>query len=435
MRSAGGSIAYVLKSFPRLSETFIASEIFRLERRSVPLRLFVIKRSHEPFVHPVAQAIRAPRVHLPEADPISSAALVRWLCRHARGFARPLGRQVVRHPLRTARAAFTALQQAVRARKGRWGALRKTPLKEFLQAAALADAIAAARDVRHIHAHFCHSATTVAWLAAIMTGLPLSFTAHAKDVYCEDLNPAGLLLRKLRAARFVVTCTDANRRHLQALTSTPVHCVYHGLDVEFARLCGSQGPDRQFERRVRALAVGRSVAKKGLDVFIEACAILRDRGIPLEVVVVGETGDQDGALRALAADRGLSESISFTGPMTQADLFDQYRRATVFCMLSRVVENGDRDGIPNVMAEAMACGVPVVATAVSGIPELLAHDVNGLLVPPDNPLEAADAIEALHRDPGRAEVLSRNARTVIGQQFDGDASAHRLSVLLTEGVA
>ena len=430
-----GSIAYVLKSFPRLSETFIASEIYRLEQRGIPLRLFIIKRSDEPIVHPIVEAIRARRVHLPEAAPISSAALGAWLRRHARRFAGPLGRQSLRHPIRTLHAACIAVGQAVRARKGPWTSPRKTPLKEFLQATALADAITAAGDVRHIHAHFCHSATTVAWLAALMTGIPLSFTAHAKDVYCEDLNPAGLLIRKLAAARFVVACTEANRRYLQGLTPTPVHCLYHGLDVEFARLCGANAAPRRFDQRVRALAVGRLVAKKGLDVFIEACAILRDRGLPLEAAVVGESGDQEATLRALAAARGLDAHVQFTGPVTQAELFERYRHATVFCMLSRVLENGDRDGIPNVMAEAMACGVPVVATAVSGIPELLAHDINGLLVPPDDPAAAADAIESLHRDPGRAETLSRNARIVIGQRFNGDASAGALSRLLTAGGA
>ena len=435
MTESRGSIAYVLKSFPRLSETFIASEIYRLERLDMPLRLFVIKRSDEPFVHPVAGAVRSPRVHLPDTHPISSSALAAWLRRHARRFAAPLGRQMVRQPFRTLRAASTAFMHAVRARKGSWMSLRTSTLKEFLQAAALADAIATAGDVRHIHAHFCHSATTVAWLAAIMTGIPLSFTAHAKDVYCEELNPAGLLVRKLAAARFVVTCTDANRTYLQQLTATPVHCLYHGLDVEFARLCGATVRPRQFDRRIRALAVGRLVAKKGLDVFIEACAVLRDRGIGLEAVVVGESGDQEGALHALVAARGLHEVVRFTGPLTQAELFEQYGRATVFCMLSRVLENGDRDGIPNVLAEAMACGVPVVATAVSGIPELLDHDINGLLVAPDNAGEAADAMESLHRDTGRAERLSRNGRTIICHRFNGDASAQTLSRLLTTGAA
>src|SRR6185369_8312708 len=109
----------------------------------------------------------------------------------------------------------------------------------------------------------CHSATTIAWFASIITGLPLSFTAHAKDVYCADLNPAGLLERKLDAARFVVTCTDANRAYLQARTSTPVHCLYHGLDVEFTRLCAGLATRGRTGPAIRMLAVGRLVPKKG----------------------------------------------------------------------------------------------------------------------------------------------------------------------------
>jgi hypothetical protein len=124
MTESRGSIAYVLKSFPRLSETFIASEIYRLERLDVPLRLFIIKRSHEPFVHPVVEAIRSARVHLPDTQPISSSALAAWLRRHARRFAAPLGRQIARHPFRMLHAVRTALMHAVRARKGRWTLLR-----------------------------------------------------------------------------------------------------------------------------------------------------------------------------------------------------------------------------------------------------------------------------------------------------------------------
>lgn len=433
MRS--GSIAYVLKSFPRLSETFIASEIYRLEQRGVALRLFVIKRSAEPFSHPVVDAIRSPQTHLPHAESISGVPALVWLRRHYRRFAGALLRQARRHPLRFAHVAAIAARHAVRSRKARWGLPRKSPLKELLQAVAVADAIEAAGDVRRIHAHFCHSATTVAWWAAIITGLPLSFTAHAKDLYCAELNPAGLLTRKLAAARFVVTCTDANRTHLQAMTSTPVYCVYHGLDVGFALLARGEAAEPARHETLRALAVGRLVAKKGLDVFIEACAILHARGVPIAATIAGERGEQEPALRRLVERLGLQQVVTFTGPLPQRRLFEEYRRATVFCLPCRVVENGDRDGIPNVMAEAMACGLPVVTTAVSGIPELLSDGDSGLLVPPEDPVAIADAMELIYRDEALAARLSRRARARIAERFDGDAEASRLSRLLTAGVA
>jgi glycosyltransferase involved in cell wall biosynthesis len=432
---SSGSVAYVLKSFPRLSETFIASEIYRLEQEGLALRLFVIKRSHEALRHPVVDAIRSPRVHLPEAAPISGITAWRWLAQHAPVFARPLTRQIRRHPIRTARAAWHALAHAVRARTGRWAPPRKAPLKEFLQAAALADAIHAAGDVRHIHAHFCHSATTIAWLASMMTSLPLSFTAHAKDVYCSHLNPAGLLDRKLRAARFVVTCTEATRAYLQARTSTPVRCVYHGLDVEFARLCERPVARPRTGHAIRALAVGRLVHKKGFDIFIEACAILRARGVSIQARIVGESGEHETALRAMVAATERPDLVVFAGPMSRAQLFDEYHRADVFCLPCRILENGDRDGIPNVVAEAMACGLPVVTTDVSNVPELLQHGVNGIVVPPESPRAVADAIERLHADPALVDRISERARTRIRETFDGDVSVRALSALFQGGAA
>jgi glycosyltransferase involved in cell wall biosynthesis len=428
------TVAYVLKSFPRLSETFIASEIFRLEQLGLRLRLFVIKTSDERLQHPVVDAIRAPRVHLPQAAPVTGVPLWRWLAQHLPSFAPALARVVRRHPLRVARAAAMAVAQAVRARSTRWS-IKKSPIKEWLQAVALADAIAEAGDVRHVHAHFCHSATMVAWLAAIIEGLPLSFTAHAKDVYQSNLNPAGLLDRKLRAARFVVTCTETNQRHLQARTATPVYCLYHGLNVEFARLCAERPRPPIPSGGVRVLAVGRLVEKKGFDVLLDACAVLRQRGIPVEGTIVGEPGEHAAALEARAAWLGLAGCVTFAGPMSQADLFEQYARATVFCLPCRVLENGDRDGIPNVIAEAMACGLPVVTTSASGAPELMDNGVNGIVVPPEDALAVADAIEMLHRKPEMADSLACAARATIRMRFNGEVTALALSALLNEAVA
>lgn len=435
LAAGGGTIAYVLKSFPRLSETFIASEIYRLEREGTGLRLFIIKRSEEKVEHETVRAINAPRVHLPAAGPLSEVPAWRWLLMHLPRFGPPLLRQLRRRPWRVCRAAAVAAAEAVRGRCGSWAWPRKSTLKQFLQAAALADAITRAGDVRHLHAHFCHSATMVAWLAAIITGLPLSFTAHAKDIYRGDQNPGGLLDRKLAAARFVVTCTQANRDYLQARTPTPVHCLYHGLDVEFARLCGTRPERGPSTGSIRALAVGRLVPKKGFDVFVDACALLRDRGLSIEAAIVGEAGEHEPAVRARVTSRGLDAVFRFTGPLAQTALFDEYARASVFCLPCRVLADGDRDGIPNVLAEAMACGLPVVTTSVSAIPELLDHGVHGIIVPPDDAAAVADAIERLHAEPVLAERLASRARARIAECFDGDASARMLSHLFLRGAA
>jgi len=210
-------VAYVLKGFPRLSELFIASEIHRLEQVGLPLRLYVIKPPDEDVRHPLVDRIRAPRTYLPPTTSLTETTLARWLRANLAPFRPSLRRVARRRPLGLARAAGFALAQSVRARRTFWSPPRKLYTKELLLAVALADRLLDEPDVRHIHAHFAHGSTTVAWMASMITGLPFSFTGHAKDIYAPSLNPAGLLTRKLRAARFTVTCTEANRTHLHAL--------------------------------------------------------------------------------------------------------------------------------------------------------------------------------------------------------------------------
>lgn len=424
------AIAYVLKGFPRLSEIFIASEILRLEASGVPVRLLVLKADEEAVHHPVVGEIRAVPEHLTPVRSVSGTPFLRWLHVTVPAFLPALRRTVRKRPAGVLRAAAAALAQAFRARRGplSW---RKVYAKEFFQAISLADRLLEQPGVRHLHAHFCHGATTVTWLASIVTGTPFSFTAHAKDIYCESLNPAGLLARKMRAARMVVTCTDANRVHLEQLQAgTPVHCIYHGLNTDFTRLIEHHDASaRPNGNPLRILAVGRLVAKKGLDVLVDACAILTRRGVPLQLDIVGEAGDQASDLARRIAAHGLESAVTVRGVMTQPDLVQVYREASVFCLPCRVAADGDRDGIPNVLMEAMACGLPVVTTPVSGIPELLRDEVNGLFVPPEDAAATADALLRLHVNPRLAARLGNAARDDVRTRFCGDRTAIALARL------
>jgi glycosyltransferase involved in cell wall biosynthesis len=423
------SIAYVLKGYPRVSETFVASEIYRLEQAGVALRLLVIKRPDETRRHPVIDRIRALPEYLPPTTSLSETSVPRWLAANGRPFLRPLARVARRRPVGLARATGLAFAQAVRARRTFWSTPRALYLKELLQAVAVADRLLDDRDVRHLHAHFAHGATTVAWLAAAITGLPFSFTGHAKDIYAPSLNPAGLLSRKLRAARFAITCTEANRRHLQPLANgTPVHRVYHGLSADIDARPDSAAPAGC---PPRILGVGRLVRKKGFDVLVHAAALLPDT----EVSIVGEDGGEEASLRALIAELGLQGRVRLRGTMTQAEVRAEYGHATVFCLPCRVLEDGDRDGIPNVLVEAMACSVPVVTTGVSAIPELVEDGVNGILVPPDAPDALARAVLELDGDPDRAAALAAAGRATVCARFDGDALGRQLARLFEEQVA
>ena len=470
---ARDSVGYVLKGYPRISELFIASEIWRLEQLGLRMRLFVLKPADETEHHPVVDRIEATPSYLPETTSLSGVGVRQWLRENFGSFRPALGRVARRHPLRTLRAAAAAAGQAVRARDGLRP--RSIYLKEFLQAADVADRLLQAQDVRHLHAHFAHGTTTVTWLASMLTKLPFSFTGHAKDIYRESLNPAGLLRRKMRAASFVVTCTGANQEHLRRVEpAADVHLVYHGLNADFAALLPT-APDRldpapagataavqaepvhaepvQAERAwqraaaaagtatlaadpditpLRVVAVGRMVPKKGFDVLVEAVADLTARGVELELVVAGEDGPDAATIRRLVAER-CPDAVQFTGPLSQCELLALYRGADVFALACRVDADGDRDGIPNVMVEAMAAGLPVVSTAVSGIPELVRDGENGLLVPPEDPGALASALLRLATDGSLRQRLAAAGRETVAERFDGDVLARRMAGLFRGG--
>lgn len=425
-----GTVAYILKGYPRLSEIFITSEIYRLEQLGVKLQLAVIKHGDDAAPRGIFRKIKTRPNYLPQTSSLSETSLRSWLSLHFNDFLPALRSTFRQRPYGLVRAAFVAFAQAVRARRSFLSAPRKLYLKELLQAVWIARLLLETNDVRHIHAHFCHGATTVAWFVSIITGLPFSFTAHAKDIYCESLNPAGLLRRKMRAARFVVTCTDANREHLLRVEpGADVRCIYHGLNAEFADLLSDAATPPQKVGPLRALGVGRLVPKKGFDVLVEACAILKHRGFQFETIIVGENGEHTAELRQRIEAHGLGNDIRLIGPLAQAGLYAEYQHADIFCLPCRVLDNGDRDGLPNVLMEAMACGLPVITTPVSGIPEIIKDGHNGTLVPPDDAEALADAIERISTDRVLARNLGRAGRLTVFDRFDGNRTAVELAAL------
>ena len=424
--------------FPRVSETFIASELYRVEQAGIPVRLFVLKPVEERergLRHPVVDAIRAEPEYLPSTLPLT-APLHRWRPAHLRPFGPALRRVLHERPRGFGQAVRIALGQALRDRRTRLSGPRKVYLKELIQSVALADRLLDAPEVRHLHAHFAHGTTTVTWLAATIVGLPFSFTGHARDIYAKGLNPRGWLRRKLLAARFAVTCTEANRRHLFCIApEATVHLVYHGLGADFDRLLRAAAPGTPKRNgEVSVLGVGRLVAKKGFDVLVEACAVLNRRGVPFDARIIGQDDKHGGEIRRRIAALGLEHRIALPGPMGQDELLSEYRGATALCAPCRVLDE-DRDGIPNVIVEAMAAGAPVVATTVSGIPELVEDGANGLTVPVEDPEALADALLRLHRDPELAERLTRAARDTVRDRFDGERLGRRLAHLFQETLA
>ena len=427
------TVAYVMNGFPRLSETFISHEIHQLERLGLALRLYSVKDEREPMVHPVVGEIRAPLRYLTETSSLSGTTLVRWLAGNLGAFWRAHAQVAARHPLRWAGALASALQLAWRHRsrdeQGRMR-LRKVFVKEFLQAGAIAADLMRQGDVGHLHGHFCHGVATITWFASRMTGISYSFTAHAKDIYQADLNPGTLLERKMEGARFVATCTCANAQVLRARHPRPdeVHAIYHGLDTEwfapphriFHGLDDDwfKPPARQAGTPPLILSVGRFIEKKGFDQLIEACARLRDAGVAFACIIVGERGSAYESIRRLIAERHLGSKVILSDAMTQDKLRAVYARAHVFALPCQVMEDGDRDGFPNVLAESMAMGVPVVSTRISGIPELIDDGVHGLLVEPRDPTGLAEALKRVLQDSALHARLAQGGRQRMCERFD-----------------
>lgn len=391
------TLAVLVRIFPKLSETFILEEILGLERQGLRLRLYSLAPATDAFTHAAVRRVRAPLRTFPDGG---------WRVRLAG----------LRDQLRLAIGSPARFREAWRHAR-RVGRLAEFPRAVWLAARLKDDGIT------HLHAHFIAQPGDVAELAARLAGIPFSLSAHAKDIY---LSAPADLARKLRAATFTVTCTEANRQVLAAIApGAPIHRLYHGIDHGvFAPRDDHRPPVGR-----TLLSVGRLREKKGLDVLIEACARLRDRGLPVDCEIVGY-GEAHDALQARIQELRLTGSVRLLGKLAREQVIAAYRRAAVYVQPSRIAADGDRDGIPNVLLEAMAMCLPVVASRVSGIPELVQDARNGLLVPPDDPQALADALATLLADPARGAILGREARATVLRAFDNDRNLRLLCRLL-----
>jgi glycosyltransferase involved in cell wall biosynthesis len=401
-------IGYLLKRFPRLSETFILHEMLALERRGVDLHVYSLLDPEEPLVHADVARLQTKVEYLPAG----ARGAFRILYAHACVFLRAPGRYL--------RALANALARG-----------RRTALKHFVRAGWLADRLVRAR-VGHLHAHFAHGPTSVAHFAAMMTSLPFSFTAHAKDIYTS---PPELLAAKMRAARFVVTCTDYNARHLSGLAESEarrIHRIYHGIDLRKFRPDGAD--DAADARAATLLAVGRLVPKKGLEFLVDAVGLLRAEGRKIKLRIVG-SGPERADLEKRISGAGLTGAVELLGARPHEELPRLYREATACVLPCIITDDGDRDGIPNVLVEAMRMGVPVISTAISGIPELVRDGETGLLVPPRDAAALARAIARVLDDAGLRRRLIANAAARVSTEFDVDRNAERLRTLLLQGAA
>ena len=396
-------VGYVLKRFPRASETFIAQEILELERRGARVEIFALRENDAPAAHGWLEQIAAP-VH-PCHDVALSEAW-KWLhARSAEGGARQARCEAA------LRAAF-----AHPSRRGR---------HRLCEAVAVARA-AAGRGIEHLHAHFANEPTFVAMLASRLLAVPFSFTAHAKDIYAKGPGDA-LMADQVAAAAFVVTVCEANRRHFHELlgpAAAKVRTLFNGVDLDRLRPAGA--PRRAGGGELRLLCVARLVEKKGVDLLLRAIAQLRDRGRRVACTVIGE-GPERAAIERLRAELGLAELVDLPGCLPHEAVTAEMRAADLFVLPCRVAANGDRDALPTVLLEAMACGLACVSTPVGGVAEIIEHRRTGLIVPSENPWALTAAIDDLLAHPERRRGYGDAGRRRAEELFDRRRNVARLA--------
>jgi colanic acid/amylovoran biosynthesis glycosyltransferase len=376
--SAGGrlTVLYVVTRFPAVTETFVVNEWLALSER-FRMQLVALRRGREPAVHPETARVR---------------------------------------PL----AAFPALFAVLR------GALRFSVVEAAKEAVVFAKAAAiartAARDgVDRVHAHFASHPATAAWVVHRLTGIPFSFTAHANDLFVAPV----LLDRKLADARAVVAISEYNR-HLLLERAPParVELIHCGVDLE-------RRPRARRASGERIVCVASLLPKKGHLDLIDALALLAQRRPGVSLELVGE-GPERERIEARARERGVAANVTLRGALPSDGVREALGRASAFALPSVRLASGRMEGIPVALMEAMAAGVPVVSTRLSGIPELVRDGVTGLLVEPHDAPALAAALERLLADEDLAQSLATAARALVERSFSLQVEARRLGDLLAE---
>jgi glycosyltransferase involved in cell wall biosynthesis len=392
-------VAYFINYFPNLIETMIYREVEALRGLGYEVHTFSIRRPDDALIPADAHALAASTLY------ILPLAIPRLIVRHLRALAR--------HPLRYWQVSWEVLTGTHARLRDRF-----RTLCHFVEAVTVLPEIERLQ-IDHLHGHWAVGATTVAMVVSRFLDIPFTFTAHAYDIWREQL----LLPEKLSAAARTITCTGCNRQHLiDAHGGDPakIRVVYHGLDllrfVARPRVAGSDPV---------ILSVGRLVEQKGYDRLLRACAALAMEGERFQCRIVGD-GPLRGKLEALARELHLDDRVRFVGKMFHDELIEQYAAADLFALLCVPASDDDRDGIPNTLIEAMAMELPAVSTRFSGVPELVTDGETGLLVDTDDHDGAVAALRVLLRDSDLRHRMGVAGRRRVRDAFTIEASTAAL---------
>jgi colanic acid/amylovoran biosynthesis glycosyltransferase len=393
-------VAYVMSRFPKLSETFVLGEILAVEERGVEVELFPLLRERAEVVHPEAAAL----CERARFQPFLSLPILRSQLHFLR-----------RAPRRYVRTLWALL-------RGTWGSANYFVGALGIFPKVVHDArLMQADGIAHIHCHFSNHPAAAGFVIHRLTGIPYSFTAHGFDLHVDR----HMLCEKVGDAAFVVAVSDYNRRLILEECGEPararVAVVHCGVDTEFFRPRRNATPERPFS----ILCVGTLHEVKGQGYLVEACRLLAESGADVACTLVGDGPDRAALVEQIAAS-GLEASVTVAGRRTRAEIAELLGRAHVLVSPSVPTSEGKREGIPVVLMEAMASGVPVVASGISGIPELVEDGQTGLLVPPRDPSALAEALRRLQDERALCERLARAGRERVESEFDVRKNAGEL---------
>jgi colanic acid/amylovoran biosynthesis glycosyltransferase len=401
------SVAYIMSRFPHLPETFIVREMTAIEAQGIAVSLYPLIRQKQPVVHAEAQRWLPRARHLPFVSPSLLAATMQ---------------QAVQHPLRTGKLWGQTLWEN-----------RTSPNFLVRAMALLPKAFYAAHlmqreGIAHIHAHYATHPALVAWLIHHLTGISYSITVHAHDIFVRT----AMLATKLRDAAFIVAISKYNRSHLEQVAGPWVREKTHIIHCGIAPETYSPHPDRpppqeQFE----ILNIGSLQPYKGQRFLIEASAMLKERNIPFRCRIIGG-GEERGALEQLIAHHNLTTTVELLGPLPQEEVARLLPTAHCYVQPSIITPAGKMEGIPVALMEALACEVPVVATDLSGVPELVRHGETGYLVPPANPTLLADQIARVYTNFAQAVQLARAGRALVLRDFNLHTNTRQLAALFPQ---
>lgn len=395
-------IAYIMSRFPKLTETFVLYEMLELRKLGFEIVVFPLLRETETTAHPEIESVGERVVDAPLLAPRTLFVNAKWL---------------ICHPVRY-------VTTWLRAALGTLGNLK------FLAAACLyypkavvfADAVAHL-GIAHIHAHFASHPALTAWMMHQLCGVSYSFTAHGTDLHVAQQ----MLRKKAQDAAFAVTISDYNRRFIAercgARTADLFEIIRCGTDLSLFTP-SDRAPNKTAPFEILCVASFRLV--KGHRILIDACAELRRRKILFRCRLIGY-GPRENEIRRQIEALGLSEWIINEGARSRPEVIAALGKADVLVLASIQTQSGSREGIPVSLMEGMACGLPIVASRISGIPELVEEGQSGFLFAPGNSLEAADALERLARDPALRSRMGQSARARVAQSYDLSQNARLLA--------